>query len=199
MQSGLPWSPGVVQPPLFIRPLTDEKRGQLEADRRTADAFRVRRAPSMLASARRPSPQPLAPLVGCAVQTVRHVIRALHRPGVEGWVRPAKRPKSVEPILHAVHCARLQPLLHQSPCPYGKATGGGTLARAAQVCHEPGVTERWLREERLRRAWQRLRTTWQRAKPWITRNPRPWPGMGCYALIPKACSSVLWTGVRSVR
>ena len=40
MQLGLPWYPWTMKPPLFIRPLTDDERRQLEADRRTADAFR---------------------------------------------------------------------------------------------------------------------------------------------------------------
>jgi transposase len=161
-----------MKPPLFIRPLTDEERVQLEADRRTADAFRVRRAQIILASARRLSPQPIAQLVGCSVQTVRNVIRAFHRQGVEGLVRHSNRPKSVEPILNAVNCERLQHILHQSPRTYGQATGVWTLALAAQVCHEQGVTERCLSEESIRRALQRLRTNWKRAKHWIT-SPDP--------------------------
>ena len=48
---GLPWYTWAMKPPLFIRPLTDDERRQLEADRRTADAFRVRRAQIVLASA----------------------------------------------------------------------------------------------------------------------------------------------------
>ena len=46
----------------------------LEADRRLADACRVRRAPIVLASARRLSPQPMAPLLRYAVQTVCNVL-----------------------------------------------------------------------------------------------------------------------------
>lgn len=161
-----------MKPPLLMRPLTDEEGLQLEAERRTADAFRVRRAHIVLASARRRSPKPMAPLVGCSVQPVRHVIRAFHRQGVAGWVRHSKRPKTVEPILHAVTCERLQPMLPQSPRIYGKATGGWPLALAAQVCHEPGVTERWLSEASSRRALPCLRTNGQRAKHWLT-SPAP--------------------------
>jgi transposase len=154
---------------LSVRTLTDDERRQLEAHRRTADAFQVRRAQIVLASARRLSPKPMAQLVGCSVQTVRNVIRAFHRQGVEGLVRHSNRPKSVEPILNAVNGERLQPILPQSPRTYGKATGVWTLALAAQVCHEPGVTERCLSAESLRRAWPRLRTNGPRAIHWITR------------------------------
>jgi len=158
MQSGLQWYTWAMKPPLFIRPLTDEERVQLEVDRRTADAFRVLRAQIVLASARRLSPKPIAQLVGGSVQSVRNVIRAFNRHGVAGLVRHSNRPESVEPILNAVNCERLQHILHQSPRTYGQAPGVWTLALAAQVCHEHGVTERCLSEESIRRALQRLQT-----------------------------------------
>jgi hypothetical protein len=123
-----------MKPPIFIRPLTDDERSQLEADRRTADAVRVRRAQIVLASARRLSPKPMAQLVGCAVQTVRNVLHTLNRRGVEGLERQSNRPKTVAPVLAAATCDRLQPLLHQSPRLYGRPTGVGTLALAAAVC-----------------------------------------------------------------
>src|SRR2546425_8250674 len=90
-----------LKPPIFIRPLTDDERLQLEADRRTADAFRVRRAPIVLASARRMLPKPMAQLVGCAVQTVRNVLHALNEQGVEGLARQSNCPKTVAPVLDA--------------------------------------------------------------------------------------------------
>ena len=97
-----------MKPPLFIRPLTDDEPRQLEADRRTADAFRVRRAHIVLASARRLAPKPIAQLVGCSVQTVRHVIHALNTRGVEGLAQQSNRPKTVEPVLDAAHGDHLQ-------------------------------------------------------------------------------------------
>src|SRR5947208_2675695 len=147
-----------MKPPLFIRPLTDDERMQLEADRRIADAFRVRRAQIILASARRLSPKPIAQLVGCSVQTVRNVIHALNTKGVEGLRKQSNRPKTVEPTLDAAHCERLQHILHQSPRTYGKPTGVWTLALAAEVCYAHGVTERLMRDETIRRALKRLET-----------------------------------------
>jgi transposase len=131
MQWGLQWYTWAMKPPLFIRPLTDVERLQLEADRRTADAFRVRRAQIVLASAQGLSPNPTAQLVGCSVQTVRNVIRAFNTRGVEGLAKQSNRPKTVEPMLDAAHCDRLQHILHQSPRTYGKPTGVWTLALAA--------------------------------------------------------------------
>src|SRR5687767_626323 len=172
MQWELPWYTWAMKPPLFIRPLTNDERLQLEADRRTADAFRVRRAQIVLASAQRLSPKPIAQLVGCSVQTVRNVIRAFHTKGVAGLEKQSNRPKTVAPMLDVAKCERLQHLLHQSPRLYGKPTGRWTLALAAEVCYEQGVTERLMSDETIRRALQRLRTNWKRAKHWIT-SPDP--------------------------
>jgi transposase len=172
MQVGLKWYTWVMKPPLFIRRLIDDERLQLEADRRTADAFRVRRAHIVLASARGLSPKPIAQLVGCAVQTVRNIIHACHEQGVEGLERQSNRPKTVEPALDAATCDRLQHLLHQSPRLYGTPIGVWTLALAAAVCYEQGLTERVLSDESLRRALKRLQTNWKRAKHWIT-SPDP--------------------------
>jgi transposase len=119
---------------MFIRPLTHDERLQLEAARRTADAFRVRRAQIVLASARRLSPKPIAQLVGCSVQTVRNVLHAFHTRGVEGLEKQSNRPKTVKPVLDATAYDRLQHLLHQSPRLYSKPTGVWPLGLAAEVC-----------------------------------------------------------------
>jgi transposase len=152
--------------------LTDEERMQLEAERRTTNAFCMRRAQIVLASARGLSPQPIAQLVGCCVQTVRNVIHAFNTTGLACVSKHSTRPKSAVPTFTAPKCEQLQHILHQSPRTYGKPTGVWTLALAAQVCHEQGVPARCLSEETIRRALQRLRTNWKRAKHWIT-SPDP--------------------------
>ena len=161
-----------MKPPLFIRPLTDDERRQLEADRRATAACRVRRAQIVLASAQGLSPKPIAQLVGCSVQTVRNVLHAFHTRGLASLEKQSTRPKTVAPVLEAPHCERLQHMLHQSPRLYGKPTGVWTLALAAEVCYEQGVTERLMSDETIRRALTRLQTNWKRAKHWIT-SPDP--------------------------
>jgi transposase len=161
-----------MKPPLLIRSLTDDERLQLETDRRPADAFRVRRAQIVLASARGRSPKPIAELVGCAVQTVRHVIHAFNAQGVKGLVQHSNRPKTVKPSLDVARGDRLQPILHQSPRTSGQSTGVWTLALAAAVCDEHGVTERLMSDATIRRARNRLGTTWKRATHWLT-SPDP--------------------------
>ena len=161
-----------MKPPIFLRPLTADERKQLEADRRTADACRVRRAQIVLASAQRLSPKPIAQLVGCSVQTVRNVIHALNTQGVESWAKQSTRPKTAAPVLEAPKCDRLQPLLHPSPRLYGQSTGVWTLGWAAQVCYDRGGTERLMRDATSRRALTRLETHGQRATHWLT-SPDP--------------------------
>jgi hypothetical protein len=132
----------------------------------------MRRAHLVLASARGLSPQPMAPRVGCGVQSVRHGIPALNTTGLAGMSKPLTRPKRVAATLNATPAARLQHRLHQAPRTYGTPTGVWTLARAAQGCPAPGVTARCMREATLRRALHRLQTTGQRAKHGMTR-PAP--------------------------
>ena len=90
--------------PLFVRPLTDDERMQLEAARRSTDAFRMRRAQIVLASARGLSPQPIAQLVGCCVQTVRNVIHAFNTTRLACVSKQSTRPKRVVPTFTAPKC-----------------------------------------------------------------------------------------------
>jgi transposase len=152
--------------------VTEEERRQFEAARRTTNACRIRRAPMVLARTRGLSPPPIAQVVGCGVQTVRHVLHAFPTTGLAGLAPHSTRPKSAVPTFTAPTCAQRQPILPQSPRTEGKPTGLGTLALAAQVGHAQGVTARCLRDASLRRALHRLRTNWKRAKHGIT-SPAP--------------------------
>ena len=135
MQLDFQWYTWAMKPPIFIRPLIDDECSQLEAARRTADAFRVRRAQIVLASARRLSPKPMAQLVGCSVQTVRNVLHAFNRRGVEGLARQSNRPKTVAPVLDAATCDRLQHLLHQSPRPHSTGFSGDAPILSQYACY----------------------------------------------------------------
>src|SRR5262245_66329548 len=96
-----------MKPPLYIRPLTDEERTPLEAERRGANAFRVRRAQIILASGRGLSPKPIAQLVGCAVQTVRNGIHAFNTTGLGCVRKQSTRRKRLTRGVGAAICERL--------------------------------------------------------------------------------------------
>jgi transposase len=161
-----------MKPPLYVRPVTPTERRQLEAARRSSHGFCVRRAQIVLASAQGQSAKPIAQLLGCSVQTVRNVIRAFNVRGMRCLAKRSNRPTSAKPTLDAAQCDQLRHLLHQSPRLFGKPTGLWTLALAAQVCHEQGLTGRLLSDETIRRAIKRLGAHWRRAKHWIT-SPDP--------------------------
>lgn len=161
-----------MKPPLYIRPLTNTEHRALIVERRGSHAFHVRRAQILLASARGQSARPIAQQVGCSVQTVRNVIRAFNTGGLACLSKQSNRPKSVQPTLDEAKREHLRHLLHQSPRTFGKPTGLWTLALAAQVCHEQGLTGRLMSDETMRRAIKRLGANWKRAKHWIT-SPDP--------------------------
>lgn len=158
--------------PIVVRPLTSPESRPLEVARRSSNAFRVRRSQIVLASACGHSAKPIAQLVGCSVQTVRNVIRAFNTGGVACLAKQSNRPKSTTPMLDAAQGERLRHLLHQSPRTFGKPTGLWTLALAAHVCHEQGLTARLISDETVRRAIKRLSAHWKRAKHWST-SPDP--------------------------
>ena len=162
-----------MKPPLYVRPLTPTEHRQLEAARRSSNVFCLRRAQIVLASARGQSAKPIAQLLGCSVQTVRHVIRAFNAGGMRCLAKRSNRPKSATADAGCGASANNCATCCISPrARFGKPTGLWTLALAAQVCHEQGLTERPLSDETIRRAIKRLGAHWKRAKHWIT-SPDP--------------------------
>ena len=77
--------------------------------------------------------------------------------------------------VHAASCNIVHhviALLHQSPRQFGKARSTWTLALAAEVCAEHGITAERVSDETIRDALKRLGVGWRRAKTWIT-SPDP--------------------------
>jgi transposase len=161
-----------MKPPVFVRDLSDAERRELRAGPRTRDAFTLRRAQALLASASGERPAAIAARVGCAVGTVHNAIRAFAAEGVACLVEEKHGPKDARPILGAAKADPLTGILHQSPRRFGKARGTWTLDRLAEVAFEQQLTPRRLSHEAVRQAVRRLGHGWQRAKTWIT-SPDP--------------------------
>ena len=158
--------------PLFVRPLTDAEREALEAALRSADAFVLRRAQILLASARGEPVGAIAALVGYSGQAVRQVIHAFEREGL-GMLR--ERPRTPHTLYYCFDtpaAERLRELLHQSPRTYGKETSVWTLELAAEVAYEQGLTAWRVSDETVRATLARMGVRWQRAKHWIS-SPDP--------------------------
>ncbi len=87
-----------MMPPLFVRPLTDAERQQLEAGLRSSDAFTLRRCQILLASVRGERAPRIAHHLRCHEQTVRNAIRAFNRLGLSCLNKGPSRP-------HTIHAA----------------------------------------------------------------------------------------------
>ena len=161
-----------MKPPLFVRALSDAERRTLQAGLRSREAFILRRAQILLASAEGQRPSSIAGRVGCAVGTVHNAIRAFAREGGHCLIEKKRGPKDAQPILDEAKAGPLKGILHQSPRYFGKARSTWTLGLLADVSFEQGLTPRRLSHEAVRQAVKRLGSGWKRAKQWIT-SPDP--------------------------
>src|SRR3954467_5799772 len=125
----------------------------------------------LLASARGDATTVIAQAVGCSPQAVRNVLRAFETRGLAVALQ-SRRPHTAAKLFDAERSQRLKALLHQSPRQFGKARSTWTLALAAEVCAEHGITAERVSLETIRDALKRLGVGWRRAKTWIT-SPDP--------------------------
>src|SRR5206468_6073059 len=158
--------------PLFVRELSDPERQTLQAGLRSSDGFTVRRCHILLASARGDTAPVIAQAVGRSPQAVRNVLRAFEIRGLAVVTLQSRRPHTATKLFDAERSQRLKALLHQSPRQFGKARSTWTLALAAEVCAEHGITAERVSYETTRDALKRLGVGWRRAKTWIT-SPDP--------------------------
>jgi transposase len=153
--------------PIFVRELTEAERKQLEAGLRSPDAFVLRRSQVILASARRERAPVIARNIGCNDQTVRNIIRAFERSGLDFLKPGSRRPHTIHTVLDTTKVEKLRDMVQQSPRSFGKPQSLWTLDTVAEVAFEQGLTERQVSGEAIRLALDRLGMRWKRAKQWI--------------------------------
>ena len=158
--------------PLFIRPLTENERGQIQAGLRSKDAFVLRRSQVLLASARGQRAPAIADQVGCHRQTVLNIIRGFNAQGLAVLQEGSWRPHRLRTTFPDEALEALQDLLHRSPRDFGFQISVWTLSLIAQISFQQGLTPRLVSGESVRRALKRLGKSWKRAKHWIT-SPDP--------------------------
>ena len=158
--------------PLYVRPLLDDEREQLEAGLRSKKAFVLRRCQIILASARGLRAAAIGEMVGCDDETVRDVIKTFNERGSEALQRRSTRPHRTQAAFSGGQAERLRELLHRSPRDFGKPTSMWTLELAAEVSFDEGLTAKRVSGETVRATLLRLGVKWQRAKRWIT-SPDP--------------------------
>jgi transposase len=158
--------------PLFVRPPTDAERETLEDSLRSSDAFVLRRAQIILASAQGDTVSVIAPRVGFSGQAVRNVIRVFNARGVAVLQQGSRRNHVIYSSFDTAGAEALRALLHQSPRLFDKPTSVWTLELAAEVAYERGLTAWRVSGETIRATLARMGVRWRRAKEWIT-SPDP--------------------------
>src|SRR3954467_7369684 len=116
-----------MHPPIFVREPSDAERARLEAALRASDAFTVRRAQIVRASAEGRRPRAIARDLRCAVQTVRNGVRAFNAAGLAALTAGSSRPRSAAPVLGEAEPA---PGLGERARPGAGAGRGGAGAAA---------------------------------------------------------------------
>lgn len=158
--------------PIFVRELTEEERDQLKTGLRSKERFVVRRCQIILASARGEHAMPISRTLGCDDETVRYVIKGFNKYGLEVLKAGSRRPHHTQAAFPGEKAEKLKELLHQSPRKFGKETSLWTLALAAEVSFEQGLTANLVSDETIRETLSRMKIGWKRAKQWIT-SPDP--------------------------
>ena len=161
-----------MHPPIFVREPSAAERARLEAVLRASDAFTVRRAQIVLASAEGRRPRTIARDLRCATQAVRNGIRASNAAGLAAPTAGSSRPKSAAPVLGDVELERLRAIPHQPPRTFGHPSSTWTLDLLAREAHGQGLSPTVLSGETIRQGLLRLGVGWKRAKRWLT-SPDP--------------------------
>lgn len=162
----------LMKPPIFVRELSKKEREALEVGLRSSDAFVLRRCQILLASSKGERPPRIAENLRCGSQTVRNAIHEFNERGLGALRAGSSRPREVHAAFDEDGAEALRELLHHSPREFGKQTSLWTLADAAQVSFEDGLTERRVSGETIRATLSRLGVRWERAKRWIE-SPDP--------------------------
>lgn len=162
----------LMKPPIFARTLSKKERRELEAGLRSSDAFVLRRCQILLASSRGEHPPRIAENLGCGSQRVRNAIHDFNGRGLAALLAGSSRPREVHAAFDEGGVESLQQMLHQHPSKFGKESTFWTLAMAAEVSFEEGLTKTEVSGETIRATLARLGVRWKRAKRWIE-SPDP--------------------------
>lgn len=156
-----------MKPPIFVRSLSETEKEQLKTALRSSDAFVLRRAQIILASDRNERASQIACSLACGSQTVRDAIHSFNERGLDALKAGSSRPAEVHAAFDEDGAEALREILHQSPRNFAIEQSFWTLAYAAEVSFEEGITDREVSGETIRATLNRLGVRWERAKHWI--------------------------------
>lgn len=134
---------------------------------RSKDAFVLRRCQILLASSRGERAPQIAENLGCGSQTVRNAIHDFNERSLGALQAGSSRSKEVHAAFDEESAESLREMLHHQPSKFGKVSTLWTLAMAAEVSFEEGVTERQISGETIRATLARPGVCGERSKHWI--------------------------------
>src|SRR3954451_15761000 len=104
-----------MRPPIFVRELRAGEREVIEEELRTSEAFALRRAQIVLASARGEWVPRIAEQLACGEQTLRNAIHAFNARGVGAFHAGLSRRHTIRVAIDEAGADGLPALLHESP------------------------------------------------------------------------------------
>jgi transposase len=120
--------------------MSEKEQQAIQAGLRSKEAFVLRRAQILNASARGERAITIAQHLGCDDQTVRNVIKAFNTDGLAVLQEKSSRPHHIAAAIAEEDLPRLRDLLYRGPRQCGKETSSWSLPLLAQVSFEQGLT-----------------------------------------------------------
>ena len=153
--------------PLYIRPLEESERVEIEGGLRSQNAVWARHCQILWNSSRGRKVNEIADILNWFPGSVRHILRAFNRDGLDA-VRPRKRPgrTPLVKLLSDETLEQLKDLAHQSPRNYGVDRAVWRSGDIAEVAFQEGILPFEVHPLRLRRLFQSLGYSWKLVKAW---------------------------------
>jgi transposase len=153
---------------IYVRPLTDEERHQVEKLLRSSDAATYRHARVVSLSAQGQKVSQIMAAVALSDRQVRKIIHLFTQQGVS--TLPRRKAPGPQSLCNSTVRAALVELLRRSPTEFGIESATWTGAELARVAHEQGIAPA-LSPRTARREIRRAGLRWQQAKRWSAKEP----------------------------
>jgi transposase len=153
---------------IYIRPLTEEERREIEKLRRSGDAATHRHARVVLLSSQGKKVTQIMPLVGLSDRRIRDILHGFSQHGIASL--PRRKAPGRQRRCDARARAALVELLRRPPTDFGIESATWTGADLAAVAHQQGIAPA-LSARTARREIQRAGLRWQQAKRWSAKEP----------------------------
>ena len=153
---------------IFVRPLTEEERRQIQALLRSSDAATYRHARVVLLSSQGQKVSAVMRAVGVSDRWVREMIHRFNQHGVRSL--PRRKAPGAQPICDERTRTALVELLRRSPTEFGIESRLWTGAELATIAQQQGIAPA-MSARTARREIRRAGYRWQQAKRWSAKEP----------------------------